>query len=113
MLDCFFESSHVSTHVVDAMLTQKTFDLFIERSPGLIGGQCRSIAGKLGDERSIEHWLSSAAAVTYPLAGQDAWFCDNVATVLPEMVLQTDRVKQGYFRLSRESWWARSPKMAP
>jgi hypothetical protein len=52
---CVFESVHISTHIIYAMLTEKTFNSFVECSAGLVSGEGLSITFKFGRKRSIEH----------------------------------------------------------
>lgn len=50
-----FESVHISTHIIYAVLTEKALNPFVECASGLLSGEGFSITLKFGCKRSIEH----------------------------------------------------------
>jgi hypothetical protein len=50
-----FESVHISTHIIYAVLTEKALNPFVECASGLLSGEGLSITLKFGRKRSIEH----------------------------------------------------------
>jgi hypothetical protein len=50
-----FESVHISTHIIYAVLTEKALNPFVECASGLLSGEGFSITLKFGRKRSIEH----------------------------------------------------------
>ena len=63
-------ASHISTHIIYAVLTEKALNPFVECASGLLSGEGLSITLKFGRKRSIEHnqslsELPSLAKKTY------------------------------------------------
>ena len=50
-----FESVHISTHIIYAVLTEKALNPLVECASGLLSGEDLSITLKFGRKRSIEH----------------------------------------------------------
>jgi hypothetical protein len=53
-----FESVHISTHIIYAVLTEKALNPFVKCASGLLSGEGFSITLKFGCKRSIEHTQS-------------------------------------------------------
>ena len=81
-----FESVHISTHIIYAVLTEKALNPFVECASGLLSGEGFSITLKFGCKRSIEHIQSLSelpSLAKKPVEKPDHRHCPLLRTCVP------------------------------